>query len=104
MSPKTKPLRLCEQRSRIWQQKLRQQHLNPKKEAGNALNATTNAYAINQIYGERYEVTEEENNRKCKVCGTEISQQDSENYDGMCWECWDDQLTEESDSMFGELM
>ena len=22
----------------------------------------------------------------------------------MCWECWDDQLTEESDSMFDDLM
>ncbi len=52
---------------------------------------------------ERYEVTEEDN-RKCTVCGKEISEQDSENYDGMCWECWDDQLTEESDSMFDELM
>lgn len=30
--------------------------------------------------------------------------EDSENYDGMCWECWDDQLIEESDSMFDELM
>jgi hypothetical protein len=49
------------------------------------------------------EVTEEKN-RKCKVCGKEISEQDSESYDGMCWECWDDQLTEESDSMFDELM
>ena len=27
-----------------------------------------------------------------------------EDYEGMCWECWDDQLTEESDSMFGDLM
>ncbi len=40
----------------------------------------------------------------CKVCGREISAQDSDDYDGMCWECWDDQLTEESDSMFDELM
>jgi hypothetical protein len=40
----------------------------------------------------------------CSVCGKEISEQDSESYDGMCWECWDDQLTEESDSMFDELM
>lgn len=28
----------------------------------------------------------------------------SESYDELCWECWDDQLTEESDSMFDELM
>jgi hypothetical protein len=46
----------------------------------------------------------EENTRKCKVCRKEISEQDSESYDCMCWECWDDQLTEESDSMFDELM
>jgi hypothetical protein len=41
---------------------------------------------------------------KCKRCGKEISEQDNESYDGMCWECWDDHLTEESDSMFDELM
>jgi NMD protein affecting ribosome stability and mRNA decay len=39
----------------------------------------------------------------CEVCGREISQE-YESYDGMCWECWDDQLTEESDSMFGDFM
>ena len=104
MSPKTKPLRLCEQISRRWHQKSRQPHLNPKKEAGNVLNATTTAYAINQKKLERLEVTEEKNTGKCKVCGKEISQQDSEDYDGMCWECWDDQLTEEADSMFDDLM
>ncbi len=42
--------------------------------------------------------------KKCKRCGKEISEQDSESYDGLCWECWDDQLTEESDTMFEELM
>jgi NMD protein affecting ribosome stability and mRNA decay len=46
----------------------------------------------------------EKNMEKCKRCGKEISEQDSESYDGLCWECWDDQLTEESDSMFDELM
>ena len=46
----------------------------------------------------------EKNMEKCKRCGKEISEQDSESYDGMCWECWDDQLTEESDSMFDELL
>jgi hypothetical protein len=40
----------------------------------------------------------------CEVCGREISEEDYEQYDGMCWECWDDQLTEESDTMFGDLM
>ena len=34
--------------------------MNPKKEAGNALNATTTVYAINQMkIGERHEMTEE---------------------------------------------
>jgi hypothetical protein len=46
----------------------------------------------------------EENKRHCEVCGREISQEDYDSYGGMCWECWDDQLTEESDSMFGDLM
>ncbi len=41
---------------------------------------------------------------RCSVCGREITKEDNDDYDGMCWECWDDQLTEESDSMFGDLM
>ena len=45
-----------------------------------------------------------EKNYCCTVCGQEISEEDHESYDGMCWECWDDQLTEESDDMFGDLM
>jgi hypothetical protein len=40
----------------------------------------------------------------CSVCGIEISEEDHEAYDGMCWECWEDQLTEESEDMFGEVM
>ena len=40
----------------------------------------------------------------CSVCGIEISEEDYEAYDGMCWECWDDQLTEESEDMFGDVM
>jgi hypothetical protein len=40
----------------------------------------------------------------CNVCGREISKEEYDSYDGMCWECWDDQLTEESDSIFSELM
>ncbi|MCW3996328.1 MAG: hypothetical protein NWE98_09325 [Candidatus Bathyarchaeota archaeon] len=42
--------------------------------------------------------------RYCQICGREIRQKEYDNYDGMCWECWDDRLTEESDSMFDELM
>ena len=40
----------------------------------------------------------------CEVCGKEISEGDNDSFDGMCKECWDDRLTEESDSMFDELM
>ncbi len=39
-----------------------------------------------------------------RVCGREIGKEDCKQYDGMCWECWDNQLTEESDSIFGDLM
>jgi len=39
-----------------------------------------------------------------EVCGKEITQQEHLNYDGMCWECWDNQLTEEPDTTFGDLM
>lgn len=31
----------------------------------------------------------------CSVCVQEISEEDYESYDGLCWECWDDQITEE---------
>lgn len=40
----------------------------------------------------------------CSVCGQEISEEDYVDYDGMCWECWDDRLTEESLDMFGDFM
>jgi hypothetical protein len=71
--------------------------LSPRKEAGNATTATTNAYATKQNWREK-------NMKKCERCGKEISEQGSESYDELCWECWDDQLTEESDSMFDELI
>jgi len=40
----------------------------------------------------------------CEVYGKEICQQEYLDYDGKCWEYWDNQLTEESDTMFGDLM
>ncbi len=40
----------------------------------------------------------------CSTCGKEISEQDCQDYDSKCWECWDDQLTDESDSMIDDLM
>jgi hypothetical protein len=49
-------------------------------------------------------MSQEKRKHHCEVCGREISQQEYDDHDGMCWECWDDQLTEESDSMFGDLM
>jgi len=33
----------------------------------------------------------------CSVCRREISRDEYESYDEMCWECWDDQMTEESE-------
>jgi len=32
----------------------------------------------------------------CSVCGCEIDENEYESFDGMCWECWDDRMTEES--------
>jgi hypothetical protein len=46
----------------------------------------------------------EEKKYQCEICGREINREEYESYDGLCWECWDDQLTEESDTMFGDLM
>jgi len=50
------------------------------------------------------EKNEKEEKYYCSVCGREISKEEYEAYDGMCWECWDDQLTEESETMFEDLM
>jgi len=50
------------------------------------------------------EPKKEINRFHCSVCGREISEEDYVGYDGMCWECWDDQLTEESLDMFGDFM
>ena len=40
----------------------------------------------------------------CAVCGIEIDREEFDDHEGMCWECWDNQLTEESDSVFEELI
>lgn len=31
----------------------------------------------------------------CEVCRKEISEEDYESHDGLCWDCWEDQMTEE---------
>ena len=31
----------------------------------------------------------------CEAYGRKISKEECESYDGFCWECWDDQMTEE---------
>jgi len=45
--------------------------------------------------GEESDVQEEDEKCYCEVCGREISEDEYESYDGLCWECWDDQMTEE---------
>jgi ribosome-binding protein aMBF1 (putative translation factor) len=40
----------------------------------------------------------------CEICGRKITKEEYAAYDGMCWECWDDQLTEESEDLFGDVM
>jgi hypothetical protein len=58
------------------------------------------------LTGKGFEVQRMSSEKKylCESCGQEISKEDYDSYDGLCWECWDDRLSEESDSMFGELM
>ena len=56
------------------------------------------------FYTKKDKPRENEEKYYCSVCGAEISEEDYEAYDGMCWECWDDQLTEESLDMFGDFM
>jgi len=40
----------------------------------------------------------------CSVCGCEIDDDEYESLEGMFCECWDDQMTEESEDMFGDVM
>jgi hypothetical protein len=40
----------------------------------------------------------------CSFCGKEITNDESRDYEGLYWECRENQLTEETDSMFDELM
>jgi len=56
------------------------------------------------FYTKKDKPRENEEKYYCSVCGAEISEEDYEDYDGMCWECWHDQLTEESRDMFGDFM
>jgi len=44
---------------------------------------------------------EEKEEYYCEVCGRKISKEECEAYDGLCWECWDDQMTEEFESEEG---
>ena len=50
------------------------------------------------------EEDEKEEKYYCSVCGREISKEEYESFGEMCWECWDDQSTEESERMFGDVM
>ena len=54
-----------------------------------------------QVRKRKTEKTENEEGKEekyyCSVCGREIIEDEYESYDEMCWECWDDQLTEESE-------
>ena len=40
---------------------------------------------------------EEKEENHCEVCGRKINKEEYKTYDGLCWECWDDQITEESE-------
>jgi hypothetical protein len=66
---------------------------------------TKNNLRANHGAGGTGELTEDnEEEYYCEVCGRKISKEEYEDYDGMCWECWDDQLTEESETMFGDVL
>jgi len=39
----------------------------------------------------------EDKMKRCEKCGKEISDEEYNNYDGLCWECWDDEMTEEDE-------
>jgi len=50
------------------------------------------------------EEDEKEEKYYCSVCRREINKEEYEAFDGMCLECWDDRFTEESETMFGDVM
>jgi len=37
----------------------------------------------------------------CRVCGRKISREEYEAFDGLCEECWEDEMTEEIDATEG---
>lgn len=37
----------------------------------------------------------------CRICGLKISREEYETYDGLCEECWDNEMTEEIDTTEG---
>jgi hypothetical protein len=41
-----------------------------------------------------HEKESEENKFTCSVCGREISEDDYNDYDGMCWECYEIEIDE----------
>jgi hypothetical protein len=43
----------------------------------------------------------EDKEHYCEICGKEISKEEYEAYDGLCWECWDDKVTEEINATEG---
>jgi len=43
----------------------------------------------------KVDIMKEKEEYYCEVCGRKISKEEYETYDGLCWECWDDQMTEE---------
>jgi len=52
---------------------------------------------INKMFNQ----TEEEKYYYCRVCGRKISKEEYEAFDGLCEECWEDEMTEEIDTTEG---
>jgi len=62
------------------------------------------AIGLFQLRNQHQDQKKAKKKRHCTVCGREVDQEEYDDYDGMCWECWDNQLTEESDMMFEDVM
>ena len=51
-----------------------------------------------QIFSSDERTLKARQTKKWGICGRKTSKEEYETYNGLCWECWDDRMTEEIDT------